>query len=210
MFRYRTIIALPEKMSGEKVDTMKALGAEIVRTPTEAAWDAPDSHLTLSWQLANTSPDAHCLDQYANAGNALSHFDGTAEEILEQTGGDVDFVFLSAGACCTHECACKLSLGQPIVVDLWLGTGGTASGVARKIKQVRPSCKIVAIDPQGSILAEPDNLNDQDRFKPYAVEGIGYDFVPTVLDRELVDEWVKTEDQVGAGLSSTRARARPA
>jgi len=80
------------------------------------------------------------------------------------------------------------------------GTGGTISGTAKKLKEKIPGVKIVAVDPYGSILAEPDNMNDgssrtgQKRLTAYQVEGIGYDFIPTVLDREVADYWVKTDD----------------
>merc|ERR1711953_1358436 len=172
---YRMIICLPQKMSGEKVNTMKCLGAEILRTSTEAAWDAEDSHIFLSARLAKEL-DGHVLDQYINAGNPLAHYDGTWEEIIEQTKGKLDYMIMSAG------------------------TGGTISGTAKKLKEKIPGIQIVAVDPYGSILAEPDSVNDgsartgQKRLTAYQVEGIGYDFVPTVLDRSVVDHWVKTDD----------------
>jgi len=172
---YKMIICLPQKMSGEKVNTMKCLGAEILRTPTEAAWDAEDSHIFLSARLAKDL-NGHVLDQYKHPGNPLAHYDGTAEEIIEQTGGKLDYMIMSAG------------------------TGGTISGTAKKLKEKIPGVKIVAVDPYGSILAEPDTMNDgsartgQKRLTAYQVEGIGYDFIPTVLDREVADYWVKTDD----------------
>jgi len=175
---YKMIICLPQKMSGEKVNTMKCLGAEILRTPTEAAWDAEDSHIFLSARLAKDL-NGHVLDQYKHPGNPLAHYDGTAEEIVEQTGGKLDYMIMSAG------------------------TGGTISGTAKKLKEKIPGVKIVAVDPYGSILAEPDNMNDgsartgQKRLTAYQVEGIGYDFIPTVLDREVADYWVKTDDDEG-------------
>merc|ERR1712176_969301 len=172
---YRVIICLPQKMSGEKVNMMKALGAEILRTPTEAAWDAEDSHIFLSARLAKDL-GGHVLDQYLNPANPLAHYEGTAEEIIEQTGGKLDYMIMSAG------------------------TGGTISGTAKKLKEQIPDVKIVAVDPYGSILAVPDSMNDgsartgQKRLTAYQVEGIGYDFIPTVLDREVADYWVKTDD----------------
>jgi len=175
---YKMIICLPQKMSGEKVNTMKCLGAEILRTPTEAAWDAEDSHIFLSARLAKDL-NGHVLDQYKHPGNPLAHYDGTAEEIIEQTGGKLDYMIMSAG------------------------TGGTISGTAKKLKEKIPGVKIVAVDPYGSILAEPDTMNDgsartgQKRLTAYQVEGIGYDFIPTVLDREVADYWVKTDDDEG-------------
>jgi cystathionine beta-synthase len=172
---YKMIICLPQKMSGEKVNTMKTLGAEILRTPTEAAWNAEDSHIFLSQRLAK-EVGGHVLDQYKNAANPLAHYEGTAEEIIEQTGGQLDYIVLSAG------------------------TGGTITGIAKKLKEKIPHCKIVGVDPHGSILAQPDTMNDgskrtgQGRLQGYQVEGIGYDFIPTVLDRGVVDHWVKTDD----------------
>jgi len=172
---YKMIIALPQKMSGEKVNTMKTLGAEILRTPTEAAWDAKDSHLFLSQRLAKEL-NGHVLDQYKNPGNPLAHYEGTAEEIIEQTEGKLDYMVMSAG------------------------TGGTATGIAMKLKEKIPGIKIVAVDPYGSILAKPESVNEvsprtgHKKLEAYHVEGIGYDFVPSVLNQDIVDYWVKTDD----------------
>lgn len=168
---YRCIICLPEKMSKEKVDVLKALGAEIVRTPTEAAFDAPDSHISVARRLNEEIPNSHILDQYTNPSNPLAHYHGTAEEIWKQCAGKVDM--LVAGA----------------------GTGGTITGIARKLKEYNPNIIIVGVDPIGSILAEPDSLNDSHRLEPYEVEGIGYDFIPKVLDRSIIDEWYKSNDE---------------
>ncbi|XP_063812983.1 cystathionine beta-synthase isoform X2 [Pseudophryne corroboree] len=167
---YRCIIVMPEKMSMEKVDVLRALGAEIVRTPTNARFDSPESHVGVAWRLKNEIPDSHILDQYRNASNPLAHYDGTAEEILQQCDGRLDMVVVSAG------------------------TGGTITGLARKLKEKCPNCKIIGVDPEGSILAEPEQLNQTDK-TGYEVEGIGYDFIPTVLDRTVVDEWYKSNDE---------------
>jgi len=78
------------------------------------------------------------------------------------------------------------------MVVISAGTGGTLTGIARKLKEKVPGIRVVGVDPVGSILAEPENLNDSHRLESYKVEGIGYDFIPTVLDRELVDTWIKT------------------
>merc|ERR1719310_911997 len=156
---YKMIICLPQKMSGEKVNTMKCLGAEILRTPTEAAWDAQDSHIFLAQRLAKEL-DGHVLDQYINPGNPLAHYEGTAEEIIEQTGGKLDYMIMSAG------------------------TGGTVTGIAKKLKEKIPGVEIVAVDPYGSILAQPEQMNEVSprsgtkKLGVYQVEGIGYDFIP--------------------------------
>mmetsp|Transcript_16770 Transcript_16770/g.48687 ORF Transcript_16770/g.48687 Transcript_16770/m.48687 type:complete len:530 (+) Transcript_16770:63-1652(+) len=167
---YKTIITLPEKMSKEKVDVLKALGAEIIRTPTEAAYDAPESHISVAKRLMEEIPNAHILNQYSNPGNPNAHYDGTAEEIIRQCGGKIDM--LVAGA----------------------GTGGTITGIAKKLKEHNPEIIIVGVDPEGSLLAQPESLNEKNKLEAYHVEGIGYDFIPDVLDRSLVDKWYKSND----------------
>lgn len=161
---YDMIITLPQKMSQEKVSVLEGLGAKIIRTPTEAAWDSPESHIGVAKKLNQEIPNSHILDQYGNPSNPRAHYENTAEEILQQCDNKVDMVVVSAG------------------------TGGTITGIAKKFKERLPECKIVGVDPVGSILAGPGPISS------YQVEGIGYDFIPDVLDQSLVDEWVKTED----------------
>ncbi|KAF9345070.1 hypothetical protein BGX34_005050 [Mortierella sp. NVP85] len=156
-------------MSQEKVDVLKALGAEIVRTPTEAAWDSPESHIGVAKRLNAEIPNSVILDQYANPYNPIAHFDHTAEEIYRACDGKIDM--LVAGA----------------------GTGGTISGIARKLKALCPNIIVVGVDPHGSILAQPESLNTST--EGYKVEGIGYDFIPEVLDRSLIDKWIKSKDK---------------
>uniref|UniRef100_A0A2K6K744 Cystathionine beta-synthase n=1 Tax=Rhinopithecus bieti TaxID=61621 RepID=A0A2K6K744_RHIBE len=167
---YRCIIVMPEKMSTEKVDVLRALGAEIVRTPTNARFDSPESHVGVAWRLKNEIPNSHILDQYRNASNPLAHYDTTADEILQQCDGKLDMLVAS------------------------VGTGGTITGIARKLKEKCPGCRIIGVDPEGSILAEPEELNQTEQ-TTYEVEGIGYDFIPTVLDRTVVDKWFKSNDE---------------
>merc|ERR550525_1720418 len=166
---YKMVITLPEKMSNEKVYTLRSLGAKIYRTPTEAAFDSPESHIGLANRLNRELPNSHILDQYSNPSNPMAHYDGTAEEIIRQCDGKIDMICLTAG------------------------TGGTITGIAAKIKEKLPKTIVVGIDPHGSILAQPDSLNGD--ITSYHVEGIGYDFVPQVLQRRLVDYWVKTNDK---------------
>lgn len=171
---YNVIITLPQKMSGEKLNMMKGLGALILRTPTEAAWNDDNSHIVLARRIKEAiGPRAHVLDQYQNKGNVLAHYDTTAEEILEQTDGGKEMTHLVMSA----------------------GTGGTLTGISRKIKEKAPHVTVVGVDPQGSILAVPDSLNEKDRLKGYHVEGIGYDFFPTVLEQKSADVWVKSNDR---------------
>ncbi|GAB0094417.1 Cystathionine beta-synthase [Sergentomyia squamirostris] len=173
---YNCLIVMPEKMSNEKVDALKALGAKIIRTPTEASFDSPEGLIAVAQKLQKEIPDSIVLDQYRNASNPIAHYDGTATEILHQLGGHVDMVICGAG------------------------TGGTVCGVGRKMKEECPSCIVVAADPEGSILSLPEELNKTD-VTFYEVEGIGYDFVPTVLDRSVVDLWVKSNDREALPLA---------
>jgi len=168
---YKTIITLPEKMSAEKVSVLRALGATIIRTPTQAAWDSPESHIGVARRLLKEIPNSHILDQYTNKDNPEAHEFGTAEEIWAQTGGKVDAIVAGAG------------------------TGGTITGLARGLRKHNKDIKVVAADPFGSILALPEALNEEKANQPYKVEGIGYDFIPDVLDREVVDKWYKTDDR---------------
>jgi cystathionine beta-synthase len=156
---------MPEKMSREKQVVLEALGAEIIRTPTEAAWDSPESHIGVARRLKDVIPNSHILDQYSNPSNPKAHEEGTGAEILAQCDGRLDAVVMTAG------------------------TGGTVTGVALAVKRALPKAKIVGVDPEGSILAGPGPIHT------YKVEGIGYDFVPEVLHRDLVDRWVKTNDR---------------
>lgn len=162
---YKVIITMPEKMSREKQVILEALGAKIYRTPTEAAWDSPESHISLAKKLQQELPNAHILDQYNNPNNPLAHYYGTAEEIFADMGQDLAMVVMTAG------------------------TGGTITGVAKRLKELNPDIQIIGVDPEGSILGGGTEI------KSYLVEGIGYDFIPTVLDNSLIDEYVKSNDK---------------
>ena len=161
---YRMIITMPEKMSKEKEVVLKALGAEIVRTPTEAAWDAPESHIGVAKKMQTEIPNSHILDQYANPANPDAHYENTAGEILDDFDDSLKMVV--AG----------------------VGTGGTITGMAKRLKEERPGITIIGVDPFGSILGGGDEVF------PYHVEGIGYDFFPDVLDNDLIDKYIKLPD----------------
>ena len=162
---YRMIIVMPEKMSMEKEVTLRALGAEIIRTPSEAGHDDPEGLFEVSKQLKEETPNSHILDQYENPDNPDAHYEGTAEEIWDDFGADLDMVVIG------------------------VGTGGTITGIAKKLKEKNPHIQIVGADPYGSILGGGDEVY------PYQVEGIGYDFFPDVLDNSLVDQYIKIDDQ---------------
>merc|ERR1712166_1602566 len=202
---YDMIITMPEKMSQEKQDALKGLGATIVRTPTEYAWDHEGSHISEAYKLRKklnaqfdeegNGRSAHVLDQYRNPGNSMAHYEETGREIWEQTNGKI--AHLIAGA----------------------GTGGTITGIARKLKEMAQSqnrtVTVVGVDPNGSALAE-DKIKTPERSTSWSksgykehdinknnppgpwgqqIEGIGYDFIPRVLDRDIVDVWLKGPDK---------------
>lgn len=161
---YKVIITMPEKMSQEKQSVLERLGATIYRTPTEVASDDPESHISLAKRLQKKIPNSHILDQYANPNNPNAHYNGTALEIIEDFGTDLDMVVAS------------------------VGTGGTISGTAKRLKEHNPQIKIIGVDPEGSILGGGTEI------KSYQVEGIGYDFFPEVLNNNLIDRYIKTND----------------
>ncbi|HAT1803658.1 TPA: pyridoxal-phosphate dependent enzyme [Legionella pneumophila] len=161
---YKVIITMPEKMSQEKQSVLERLGAIIYRTPTEAAYNDPDSHISLAKKLQTEIPNSHILDQYANPNNPNAHYFGTAQEIIDDFGKDLHMVV--AG----------------------VGTGGTITGIAKRLKEFNPAIKIIGADPEGSILGGGTEV------KSYHVEGIGYDFFPDVLDNTLIDAYIKTND----------------
>jgi cysteine synthase len=161
---YHVIITMPEKMSQEKQIVLEALGAKIYRTPTEVDSFHPDSHISLAKRLQQEIPNAHILDQYSNIHNWGAHYDYTAEEIIQDFGHDLSMVV--AG----------------------VGTGGTITGIAKRLKAFNPAIKIVGVDPYGSILGGGKEVHS------YLVEGIGYDFFPEVLDNHLIDQYIKVND----------------
>lgn len=162
---YELIITMPVKMSREKQVVMEALGAKIIRTPTEAGHDDPDSLFGVAKRLEGEIEGALIPDQYGNPDNPNAHYYGTGPEIWADFGPSLDMVVLTAG------------------------TGGTLTGIARYLKEKNPNIYIVGVDPEGSV------LGGRDEIKTYQVEGIGYDFIPEALDRSLVDEWIYVNDQ---------------
>ena len=162
---YKCIITMPEKMSKEKQIAIEALGAEIIRTPTEAKSSDPESHISVAKKLNKEIENSHILDQYSNPSNPEAHYYGTAEEIIKDFNNNLDMVVIS------------------------VGTGGTITGIAKRLKEEMPGIKIIGADPEGSILGGGEKVSS------YLVEGIGYDFIPDVLDNSLIDEYIKTKDE---------------
>jgi len=164
---YRCIFVMPDKMSQEKISMLRAYGAEVVITPTAVDHDSPESYYSVSSRLAEEIPGGFKPDQYSNMANPQAHYDVTAPEIWEQTGGEVDALVIS------------------------VGTGGTISGVGRWFHERKPEVRIVGVDPEGSIYT----AKDDSQLHPYLVEGIGKDTWPDTIDLEVVDEWIRVSDR---------------
>ena len=162
---YKMIITMPKKMSQEKEDVLTALGAKVIRTRTEAAFDDPDSLIGVAKKLNKEIPNSHILDQYGNMDNPNAHYNYTSQEIIDDFPNGLDMIVCG------------------------VGTGGTITGLAKRLKKEYPNIKVVGADPYGSILGGGDEVF------PYQVEGIGYDFFPDVLDNNLVDQYVKVSDE---------------
>ena len=160
---YRCIFIMPDKMSAEKTRLLKAYGAEVVLTPAAAESNSPEGYSGVAARLANEIPYAWQPNQFANLTNPQFHYEVTGPEIWKQTEGKIT-AFVGG-----------------------IGTGGTISGVGRFLKEQSPEIKIVAADPEGSILSG-------DQPKPWAVEGIGEDYVPKTLNPQVVDEWIRVSD----------------
>lgn len=161
---YRVIIAMTQKISQEKHAVLSALGAEVIRTPTELPWDHPDSYLSVAKRLAREIPNAWMMNQYDNPDNPEAHFLFTAEEIVREMGPDLKMVVIG------------------------VGTGGAISGISRRLKAWNPAIQIIGADPEGSVLGGG-------AVKPYLVEGIGYDFLPHVLNNQSMDRYIKVTDR---------------
>jgi cystathionine beta-synthase len=164
---YRCIFVMPDKMSQEKISTLRAFGAEVVITPTAVEHDSPESYYSVSSRLAEEIPGGFKPDQYSNMSNPEAHYRTTGPEIWEQTAGELDAIVIS------------------------VGTGGTISGVGRYFKERAPAVKIVGVDPEGSVYTAHGEAD----LHPYFVEGIGKDTWPETMDRDVVDEWVRVSDR---------------
>src|SRR4051794_3431400 len=164
---YRCIFVMPDKMSNEKIAMLRAYGAEVVITPTAVEHDSPESYYSVSSRLAEEIPGGFKPDQYSNMANPAAHYELTAPEIWEQTGGEIDAIVIS------------------------VGTGGTISGIGRFFKERSPGVLIVGADPEGSVYTA---ASDSD-LHPYFVEGIGKDTWPDTMDPKVVDEWIRVSDR---------------
>jgi len=179
---YRCIFTMPDKMSQEKARLLRALGAEVIITPTAVAPDHPDNYIVKGRAIAASLDNAIFADQHYNPVNPEAHYRTTGPELWTQTDGKI-----------THFVCAP-------------GTGGTVSGAGRYLKEKNPAVKVVAGDPVGSIYREYARTHVKGEGAPYKVEGIGGDKIPTSLHFDIVDEWITVSD--AEAMAMTRRLAR--
>ncbi|MFZ0089707.1 MAG: cystathionine beta-synthase [Solirubrobacteraceae bacterium] len=163
---YRVMAVMPDKMSREKIDLLRAYGAEVVLAPTDVPPDSPRSYYRVADRLTEEIPGAFQPNQYANEANPRAHYETTGPELWEQTDGAI-----------TH-----------LVVGV--GTGGTVTGTVRYLRERRPDLVVVGADPEGSIYS-----GGEAHVHPYLVEGVGEDFWPATFDPTTVDRWITVSDR---------------
>src|SRR5436305_9105899 len=161
---YQCIFTMPDKMSQEKIDALRALGAEVIVTPSQVEHHDPRSYHSVALRLSREIQNSIYPNQYENPANTEAHYKTTGPEIWEQTEGKV-----------TH-------------VVIGVGTGGTITGIARFLKEKNPNIKIIGADPAGSIYAEMFKSGHKPQVQPYKIEGIGQDELPANADVSVIDE----------------------
>lgn len=168
---YRCIITMPDKMSDEKKNLMKALGAEVIVTPTDVPPDSPDSYYSVARRIAGQTPNAWYPDQYNNPKNIEAHYYTTGPEIWKQTEGQMDY--LVGG----------------------IGTGGTISGAGKYLKEKNSKIKIIAVDPEGSVFYGYFKTGKVPTPHVYKVEGIGEDYLVKAVDFSVIDDIIQVNDK---------------
>jgi len=168
---YRTVFAMPDKMSEEKRQNLRAFGARVVMTPTGVPPESPLSHYSVADRIARETPNAHFMNQYENLSNRETHYLTTGPEIWRQTEGKIDALVAGMGTC------------------------GTITGLGKFLKEKNPQIKIVGVDPKGSILKELFETGKMPQSSSYKIEGIGEDKVPANLDFSVIDQIVQVEDK---------------
>src|SRR4249919_1449277 len=181
---YKCIFTTTDKQSKEKVDALKAFGAEVIVCPTNVDPEDPRSYYSVSSRLEQDVPNSWKANQYDNLSNSAAHYESTAPEIWDQTGGRI-----------TH-----------LVVGV--GTGGTISGVGRYLKERNPAIKVWGIDTYGSIFKKykETGVFDKNEIYPYITEGIGEDFLPKDVDFDVIDHFEKVTDKDAALMTRRIAR----
>jgi cystathionine beta-synthase len=181
---YKCIFTTTDKQSKEKVDALRALGAEVIVCPTNVDPEDPRSYYSVSSRLEKETPNSWKANQYDNLSNRAAHYASTGPEIWEQSEGKV-----------TH-----------LVVGV--GTGGTISGVARYLKEKNPAIQVWGIDTYGSVFKKykETGIFDKNEIYPYITEGIGEDFLPQNVDFEVIDHFEKVTDKDAAIYTRKIAR----
>ena len=181
---YKCIFVLADKQSKEKMDILRAVGAEVVVCPTNVAPDDPRSYYSVSERLSKEISNSWYVNQYENPSNAIAHYEGTGPEIWEQTDGKI-----------TH-----------LVVGV--GTGGTISGTAKYLKEKNPDVKIWGIDTYGSVFKKyhETGVFDKNEIYSYVTEGIGEDILPSNVDFDIIDHFEKVTDKDGAVMARRIAK----
>ncbi len=181
---YKCIFTTSDKQSKEKLDALKALGAEVIVCPTNVTPDDPKSYYSVAERLSKQIPNSFWFNQYDNPANALAHYESTGPEIWKQTDGKI-----------TH-----------FVVGV--GTGGTISGVGKYLKEQNPNVKIWGIDTYGSVFKKyhETGVFDEKEIYPYITEGIGEDILPKNVNFEIIDLFEKVSDMDGAVFARKLAR----
>ncbi|MFN3529582.1 MAG: pyridoxal-phosphate dependent enzyme [Bacteroidia bacterium] len=181
---YKCIFTTTDKQSKEKVDALRALGAEVIVCPTNVDPEDPRSYYSVSSRLERETPNSWKANQYDNLSNRQAHYESTGPEIWEQTDGKI-----------TH-----------LVVGV--GTGGTISGTARYLKEKNPNIQVWGIDTYGSVFKKykETGIFDKNEIYPYITEGIGEDFLPQNVDFELIDHFEKVTDKDAAIYTRRIAR----
>jgi len=175
---YRVICTVPDKVSQEKQDLLRAYGVEVIETPTEFGPDHPESYYGVANRLAAEIEGSFQPNQYFNEANPGAHYESTGPEIWEQTDGAVD-VFVAG-----------------------VGTGGTITGAGQFLKEKKPALEVVGADPEGSIYTKgPDGDVHQ-----YLVEGVGEDFYPQTVDLDVIDRFIEVSDAESFAMARRLAR----
>jgi len=179
---YKAVFVMPDKMSLEKIQALRAFGARVVVTPTNVEPEDPRSYYCVSRRLAKETPNAFYANQYHNPDNPQAHYESTGPEIWKQTEGKIT-AFIAG-----------------------LGTGGTVTGTARYLKEQNPKIKIIGVDPEGSVYTDLKRTGKMVQAHPYKVEGVGEDFVPSTIDLNIIDEIVQIGDKESFQMTRRLAR----
>lgn len=173
---YHCIFTTTDKQSQEKIDTLRAFGAEVIVCPTDVAPEDPRSYYSVSSRLVKETPNSWKANQYDNLSNRQAHYEQTGPEIWDQTEGRI-----------THFVA-------------GVGTGGTISGIGRYLKEQKPDIQVWGIDTYGSVFKKykETGIFDPEEIYPYVTEGIGEDFLPENVDFEVIDHFEKVSDKDAA------------